>query len=268
MANGALHIAATGIQVAQKSVELAASNVANIHTNGYKSSSTISTDLIYQTDKRAGMVNNNANNIMNPIGLQRGTGATVSGTLRNEAQGELVNTNNPLDIALTSSGIFIAVTIEGVPNNRGYSRNGRLSMNPQTRELQDMHGNALEGNIVIPEGVQIEKVYISRDGVVSYDNNNGAQITIGELPIYNFPNSTGLEAISNDAFIETAGSGEGNPIDERRDTVMQKYLEASNVQLITEMTKLIEAQQMHQALTKIMEIGNEMEEEVNSIYHS
>jgi len=268
MSNSALHIAATGVQVAQKSVESAANNVANINTNGFKSFSVISTDLIYQTDKKAGVINNNANNIISPVGIQRGTGAMVSGTLRNEAQGELVNTNNPLDIALTSSGTFIAVVKDGTPNNRIYTRNGRLSINPNTRTITTMHGDAIEGDLVIPDGVQLERVHISRDGIISYDNANGEQVIIGELVVCTFPNSTALEASSNDSFVETAGSGEGAPVDNRQDIVMQKHLEASNVQLITEMTKLIEAQQMHQALTKIMEMSDKMEEQTINIYHS
>lgn len=77
----------------------------------------------------------------------------------------------------------------------------------------------------------------------------------------NFTNEAGLEAVGDNLFRETQASGApiaGNPGEENYGTIMQGYLEASNVDPVKEITELIAAQRAYEMNSKVIQAADEM----------
>ena len=87
-----LSTAATGMEVQQTRLDVTANNIANVSTNGFKSSRAEFQDLMYQTYAQAGAAT--SPNSKNPTGLQVGMGVRVVGTQRDHTEGDLQQTGD------------------------------------------------------------------------------------------------------------------------------------------------------------------------------
>ena len=84
---------------------------------------------------------------------------------------------------------------------------------------------------------------------------------LGELQLATFVNETGLEAIGSNLLLETAASGPalgGPPGTEGLGTVLQGFLESSNVNPVQEITALIAAQRAYDMNSKVISASDEM----------
>ena len=84
---------------------------------------------------------------------------------------------------------------------------------------------------------------------------------MGQLTLVTFPNEGGLEAIGDNLFIETPASGnstEGVPGQAGIGTILQGYVETSNVNAVEEITNLITAQRAYEMLAKAIETTDQM----------
>ncbi len=100
----ALSSGVTGLQAHQKMLDVAGNNLANVNTTAFKASRIIFAELLNETIKKASQPTTNTGGT-NP--QQMGSGVGVSGIVPNMLQGNIVNTGNPLDLAIEGEGLFV-----------------------------------------------------------------------------------------------------------------------------------------------------------------
>ena len=94
------------------------------------------------------------------------------------------------------------------------------------------------------------------------------QVNVGQLELAVFPNEAGLEAIGDNLFIETPASGEprtDNPSQLGFGSILQTYLENSNVNVVTEITDLVSAQRAYEMNSKVITTADQMLSTVNQL---
>ena len=255
-----LHIAATGMQAQQTNVDVISHNLANQTTTGYKAQRAEFQDLIYQDLRRVGSNSSDAGTIV-PTGVQLGLGVKTGAIYRNTEQGTVKQTEGPLDVAIQGKGYF---QIELPDGDIAYTRNGAFKLSPDG-EIVTMDGYIVQPAIAVPEdAIDIAingsgEVEVTLDGQVDPAN-------LGQLEIATFINPPGLEAIGDNLFLETAASGDpilGIAGEEGFGTVLQGYLENSNVNPVSEITNLIVAQRAYEMNSKIITASDEMLQALN-----
>jgi len=97
-------VAKTGLDAQQTRMNVISNNLANVNTTGFKRDRAVFEDLLYQNIRQAG--GQTGANTQAPTGLMLGTGVRVVSTEKQHSQGNMVNTQNPLDIAITGEGFF------------------------------------------------------------------------------------------------------------------------------------------------------------------
>ncbi|MFB2549667.1 flagellar basal-body rod protein FlgG [Ensifer soli] len=251
----ALAIAATGMNAQQLNLEVIANNIANINTTGYKRARAEFSDLLYQTERAQG-VPNRANQAIVPEGAQVGLGVQTSAVRNLHIQGGLVSTGNDLDVALMGRGWFQIETPDG---ETLYTRAGAFNTNADG-QLVTIDGYTVVPGITVP--ADTSQITITTSGqVLALTANNTVPQEIGQLTIANFVNEAGLEPQGDNLFKQTPASGQpivGVPGDPGYATVKQKYLEASNVDPVKEITDLISAQRAYEMNSKIIQAADEM----------
>jgi flagellar hook protein FlgE len=100
----ALSAGVTGLQAHQEMLDIAGNNLANINTTAFKASRITFSELLSQTIKKASQPTSSVGGT-NP--QQLGSGVGVSGISPNMTQGNIVNTGNPLDVAIEGEGYFV-----------------------------------------------------------------------------------------------------------------------------------------------------------------
>src|SRR5438876_8473984 len=101
----ALNIAATGMLAQQLNVEVISNNIANLNTTGFKRMRAEFQDLLYQNQRRVGAASSDQGTIV-PAGVQVGIGVKAAAVYRITEQGNLLKTDNPLDVAIQGRGFF------------------------------------------------------------------------------------------------------------------------------------------------------------------
>lgn len=251
----ALAIAATGMNAQQTNLEVIANNIANINTTGFKRARAEFSDLLYQAERVQG-VPNRANQAIVPEGSHVGLGVKTSAIRNVHLQGNLVNTGNKLDIALTGQGWF---QIEGANGEQLYTRAGSFNTNAEG-QLVTVDGYLVAGGIVIPDNAV--EIIVNKSGqfFARYDDQIELE-ELGQLSLANFSNEAGLTPLGDNLFQETAASGPaivGIPGDPGFATTEQFYLESSNVDPVKEITELISAQRAYEMNSKVIKAADEM----------
>ncbi len=100
----ALSSGVTGLQAHQQMLDVAGNNLANVNTTAFKASRILFSELLSETIKKASQPTTNTGGT-NPV--QMGSGVGVSGITPNMSQGNIVNTGNPLDLAIEGEGYFV-----------------------------------------------------------------------------------------------------------------------------------------------------------------
>lgn len=250
-----MNIASTGMLAQQLNVEVISNNIANMNTTGYKSQRAEFADLLYQNVARPGAATSSTGTIL-PYGVQVGLGVKPAGIHRITEQGNLNFTENPYDVAIQGRGYFRVSLPSG---GEAYTRAGAL-------------GRSAEGQIVTPDGYTVQpgisipqdatSVSISQTGEVSVRlPNQTAPQTVGQLDLALFVNEGGLEATGNNLYLESPASGPavvGTPGSSGYGTVMQGFLETSNVNPVAEITSLITAQRAYEMNSKVITTSDEM----------
>ncbi|HEV7317109.1 MAG TPA: flagellar basal-body rod protein FlgG [Ensifer sp.] len=251
----ALSIAATGMNAQQLNLEVIANNIANINTTGYKRARAEFSDLLYQTERAQG-VPNRSNQAIVPEGAIIGLGVQTAAVRNLHIQGSMVSTGNDYDLALIGRGWFQVETPDG---ETVYTRAGAFNKNAQG-QLVTIDGYTVVPGVTVPQDAT-EIVFTSSGQVMVRIGNNPAMQEIGQLTVANFVNEAGLEPQGENLFKQTPASGEpivGTPADPGFAQIKQKYLEASNVDPVKEITDLISAQRAYEMNSKIIQAADEM----------
>lgn len=251
----ALGIAASGMSAQSLNVEVIANNIANINTTAYKRARAEFTDLLYQTERLAGVANRGKDATV-PEGAYVGLGVRIAAIRNLNLQGALSNTGNKLDWALQGRGWF---QIQGADGQTVYTRDGAFNTNAQ-------------GQVVTADGYQIiptmqvpnntTAINVSESGLVTAIVAGQTQPQqIGQLTLAVFANDVGLEPLGNNLFRESPASGTpttGAPGDPGFATIRQGYLESSNVDPVKEITDLIQAQRAYEMNSKVIQASDDM----------
>lgn len=256
----ALDIAATGMQAQQLYVDVTSQNLANINTTAYKLQRPEFQDLLYQNDKRVGTNSADSGTIV-PTGIQIGLGVKTGAIYRNTNQGTLQNTTNTLDVAIQGKG-FLQVTLPS--GELAYTRAGALQLSPNG-VIVTADGDQVEPAITVPPTATAISINSSGEVFATIPNQIAPQ-NLGQFQTASFINEAGLQAIGGNMYMETVASGApvtGTPGTNGYGTMLQGYLESSNVDAVTELTNLIKAQRVYEMNSKIISKSDEMLQNLN-----
>ncbi|MEW5703013.1 MAG: flagellar basal-body rod protein FlgG [Pseudomonadota bacterium] len=258
----ALDIAATGMLAQQLNVEVIANNIANLNTTAYKRQRPEFQDLLYQDLKLVGSSSSD-NGTIDASGIQLGTGVKTGTVYRITSQGNMVSTENTLDLAIEGKGYF---QIELPSGAIAYTRAGSLQLSP-SREIVNADGFRVLPGITIASDVMQVTVNASGEVLVQVSGQTSPQ-NVGQLELATFPNEAGLQAVGGNLFLESASSGSpttGTPGSTGFGTVLQGFLESSNVNMVTEITTLIAAQRAYEMNSKVIQTADEMMQAANQV---
>ncbi|WP_134680638.1 flagellar basal-body rod protein FlgG [Paracoccus ravus] len=258
----ALGTSATGMLAQQRNVDVIANNIANANTTGFKAGRAVFSDLVYQTMSREGEITSNAGT-MTPVAMDIGLGVRSTGVMRLAEQGGLSETGNDLDLAIDGKGFFVVNRPDGTV---AYTRAGNFGRSAEG-EIVTHDGFQLDPGIVIPEGTR--EISISATGFVSaYVGNETEAEVLGQVTLATFVNEAGLKSIGDNLLLETEASGDpilGVAGDEGFGVMIQRYVEASNVDTVAQMTALIMAQRTYEMNSKTMTAADQMLQTANQI---
>jgi flagellar basal-body rod protein FlgG len=252
--NPALWAAKTGLDAQNTRMTVTSNNLANVATNGFKKDRAVFEDLMYQNYKQVG--SSTSADTRSPSGLQLGTGVRTVATTKNYTQGNLLVTNNSLDMAVEGQGFF---QIQMPDGTTAYTRDGAFQKNDQG-EVVTSSGYRLQPSINIPSTAVT--VSIGTDGVVSANlSGQSAPVQIGSIQLVNFVNPSGLEARGQNLLVESASSGPaqpGTPGLNGLGNIQQGSLESSNVNVVEELVTMIETQRAYEMNSKAIATTDQM----------
>ena len=257
MAMVALESSASGLSALNTSLDVTANNLANLNTVGFKASRTNFQDLLYLHKAQPGV--ENALRDRTPLGIQIGLGVRVSSTQLDFTEGAPLTTGRPLDVQIKGQG-FLQVQVPSELGTTAYTRAGNLSLNAN-REIvmANNQGYRLQPSIVIDANATS----------ISIDSNGRVYATIagstdpqlqGQIQLATFPNPGGLLQMGENLYAETAGSGpplQGEPGTDNRGTIMQGFLENSNVDPTREMIDLIRTQRAFEFNSQVVRAADD-----------
>lgn len=250
-----LAIGANGMLAQQTNVDVIANNIANMSTNGFKRQRAEFQDLLYQTQRGVG-TESSAEGTIVPSGIQLGVGVRLASTYRIHEDGSNTPTGNELDMLVQGEGFF---QIQLPNGDTAYTRDGSFQRSPDG-QLVTADGYTIQPGITIPEDAL--SVTINANGSVFAKIQGQMQPqNIGTIEVARFINSAGLEAIGSNSFLETPASGQattGTPGQDGFGTILQGYLETSNVNAVQEITDLIQAQRAYEMNSKVIQTSDEM----------
>ncbi len=250
-----LNIAATGMMAQQLNVEVISNNIANMTTTGYKRRRAEFQDLLYQSERRIGAASSDSGTIV-PAGVQIGLGVKTAAVYRVHEQGALVDTGNKLDLAIQGEGFF---AIEKPDGTIAYTRSGNFQLSPDGL-IVTADGYTVSPGITVPSDAT--DVSINAQGQVTAKIQGQTTLaTLGQIELATFANPAGLEATGDNLYVETDSSGPeltGTPDKDGYGSVLQGYLESSNVNPVQEITALIAAQRAYDMNSKVISASDEM----------
>jgi flagellar basal-body rod protein FlgG len=251
----ALDIAGTGMLAQQTNVEVISNNIANMTTTGYQRRRAEFQDLIYQDLRRVGSNSSDSGTIV-PAGAQIGLGVKTAAIYRITQQGNLQQTGNSLDLAVQGHGYF-AVTLPS--GDTTYTRDGTFGL-AADGTIVTADGYTVQPGIVVPSNATGVTINASGQVQVTLDGQT-APSTVGQLQLTTFPNEAGLAARGDNLFLETSASGSavsGTPGSPGFGSVMQGFIETSNVNVVSEITNLITAQRAYEMNSRVITTSDQM----------
>jgi flagellar hook protein FlgE len=294
-----MYAAISGLDANQAMLNDTASNLANVNTVGFKASSITFADSLTQVIRGASGPTSSSGG-SNPV--QIGLGVMVDATRNEMTEGAFQTTGNPLDVAIEGSGFLRVGQGEppakepftgGIPARMLYTRAGDLTTNA-AGFLTTQAGMYVIGRNAVPKAGETETTYspgtedtyiqippgstnisIGMDGSVGYTNNNpesatfGQRVVAGYLSLASFANESGLERVGGSLWAPTANSGTpivGTPSTAGFGATVGGELEMSNVDLATEMTKMITAERGYQANSRVITTADTMLETLVSMH--
>lgn len=249
--NDSLYIAATGMHMQQKSVDTIANNLANVNTPGFKKGRVSFEDMVSREVSRAAR----GDDVQAGQNLWQGRGVGIFSLSQVFTAGDLKKTDSAMDVAIKGEGFFEVVDVDGTP---AYSRGGTLSVD-KDGFLATADGHVFKPAIHV--GNDAREVTLSTDGRVMVSRDKGEASEAGRIELARFSDTTGLLSLGGNLYKPSERSGDaiyGKPGDDGLGTVVQGFVESSNVKLIEEMVDLMVAQRAYESSVKVIQASDEM----------
>jgi flagellar basal-body rod protein FlgF len=225
--DNAIYVGLSRQMLLQRELDIVANNLANVDTAGFKFES-----MLANTDE-----------VTTPTPGQAPTPVdfvSAAGVARDYTQGPLTQTGSPLDVAIDGKGFFTVSTAAG-PR---YTRDGRFKLDP-TGRLVTMSGDPVQGDggdiVLDPKKGQVS---IAANGDISQDGQ-----AVGKLSVVTFDS---LAALSKDGSNQFRNDSNLTPTPSTTAELKQGMLEGSNVQPVTQITRLIEINRAYDAVASMM----------------
>ena len=256
----ALYTSLSGLQSSQLRLDTISNNVANVNTTAFKKSRVLFSDLLYRS------VGASPGDFAQPDEIPTSYVGLGVGVVRSEAlflQGDLKQTDQPLDLALQGKGFFEVTTNAG---ELQYLRAGSFSVN-ELGEITTANGERLNPLIQVPPDAT--RIFVTDDGQVLVEVPNETDpVLLGQIEISLFRNETGLKPLSGGLFAATIDSGDpvyAIPGQESAGSLRQGFLETSNVDFSEELVDLMLAQRTYQLNARLLQASDEVLSEINSM---
>jgi len=252
--NQSLWIAKSGLDAQQTKLSTISNNLANASTAGYKRSRAVFEDLLYQNVRQVGSQSSQDTQL--PSGLMLGLGVRTVATEKLFTQGNLVETGNAFDVAVEGRGFVEVLLPDGTS---AYTRDGSFQVDNQG-QLVNSSGYVIQPAITVPENAQ--SVSVGNDGTVTVSTPGSASVTqIGTLQLADFINATGLQPMGKNLYLESNASGSpqvGTPGLNGLGTIVQGFIESSNVNVVEELVNMIETQRAYEINSKAISTSDQM----------
>lgn len=243
-----IYTALSGMRSQQYNIDIIGNNIANIGTAAFKGSRADFADMLYEQMKRPIQAGNY---------LQQGSGMMLGAVQRNQAAGTYINTGSALDFMLEGDGYFAVQAPQGVC----YTRDGSF------RVSEGAGGSYLvtaDGCYVL--GADNQRIAVPGDASQITADSAGRLFLGGTqfatLRIASFMNPSGLMDVGGNKCLPSEASGAATA---GAATVRQGWLEGSNVELATEMTRLMRAQKAFSVLGTAVRAADEMDSLANTM---
>ena len=242
-----LYTSALGMAGQMKRMDTVANNLANSDSPGFKRDIVVTqsfTDVMMQRVREYEMRGFNTTNITGPASL----GIIVSSVHRDFSPGSLQPTGGPLDLAINGTGFFeIAANGPGGELTTMYSRSGSLALS-EGGVLVTMGGDpvlSVSGNpIIIPNG----NIAIHQNGGITVDG-----VYVDTISIVDFEDHATLRAFGDNLY-NTTDTSVQTPF---AGSLIQGYLEMSNVNVVREMVEMIALSRAYEANARMVSIADQ-----------
>lgn len=241
-----LYTSASGMLTESARSDVASNNLANVNTTGYKKDTTIMASFPEMLVMR--MNDQKKGELQVPVVGTLGTGVLLDEVVTSYAQGALKESSSSFDLAIAGDGYFAVET----PNGEAYTRNGSFTLDSEGYLVTN------EGNYVLGQAGRIA-VEGATDGGFAVDGEGNVTVngeTVDTLRLVSFADQAQLTKVGDSLFI---AAEQGTPAGGR---VMQKFLETSNVNPITEMVDLITIMRAYEANQKAVQAHDKTLEQV------
>lgn len=259
----ALYTAATGMAAQELNVQVISNNIANVRTTGYKKQRAQFQDLLYEHVQRVGAQASDQGTVL-PVGIDIGGGVKTVGTPRLMTQGTQTPTGGDLDIAIRGEGYFKIQMPDGTYT---YTRDGSFTTDG-TGRIVNAQGNPLQPTITLPQNAS--QLNINPQGQVSVILPGSTTPTVvGQIGLTRFINKAGLQSIGDNLFVDTPASGppqDGLANADGFGDMQQGNLEASNVEVVSEISDLIAAQRAYEMNAKVISAADQMMQSTTGMF--
>lgn len=243
------HAGAAGLVAQQEYMNNVGNNIANVNTTGYKPN-TVSFEALLNSEMYV-------NNEEDPLA---GIGVKAVGTGINVTQGGLRTTSLMTDFAIIGDGFF---AIEDAHSgDLQYTRDGTFAI---SLEGSTGYLTTQDGSYVLSSSGQ----RISLPNVTNADGQDATTFDLSgvsdELGIFTFDYAGALSPVANNRYVESETSGTATAVTGETSTVYQGALESSGVSLEDEMANLITGQRAYQLSARVLQVGDENEQTINSL---
>jgi flagellar basal-body rod protein FlgG len=230
MING-FYAAKSGAKAFQTGLDVTANNIANVNTQGYKAQTASFTDLMYTSAQGADYL--------------VGNGARLAATALQAEQGGL-SQDGESSVAIEGEGFF---AIENAQGDTVYTRSGGFALSSE--------GNAIY--LVMPDGGYVLDANSRRITV----NDGDMRAALHQAGLFTFPNPDALAALGDSLYTETNASGQA--VQDKASQLKESAYEMSNVDLVSEMTRMMLNQRGMQVNLRMLQTADELEQVVNNL---
>jgi len=262
----------------QSDMDVIGNNIANANTDGFKASGANFTESFLEVTRAA--------TSNDPVGLSVGLGTNVESTTTNFNQGVFQTTNVPTDMGINGNGWFAVQDANGdnfVTRNGDFieDSNGYLRT-PSGNYLMGVNGSTPPTSPTTgfpPDKIQIPTTTTSNSPVVSFTVDSTGTITVtgqdgttdvaGYITVQNYNNQNGLTDAGNSLYSYTSAAGNNQYYQAASSsgigTIQTGVLETSNVDLSTEFSNMIIAQNGFDAAAKVITTSDQLLQTVDQL---